>query len=723
MTIETTRGGVVAGAAAAALVVGFRPDGTLAAASDATALNPFVRIGADGTVTVIAKHFEMGQGTTTGLATLIAEELDADWETLKVEFAPADGARYKNLLFGAQGTGGSTAIANSWMQYRKAGAGAREVLVRAAAGRWGVDPAEVSVKAGTVSAGSKTAGFGELIAEAAGLESSREPALKRAEDFTLIGDAELHRKDNAPKTDGSAKFAMDIKVPGQVHAVILRSPRHGGKLVSFDAEAASGTPGFVDAKALPKGRGVAVYAKNTWAAIQARQAIEAEWDFSNAETRSTDAMMAEHQRLLDTPQFAAREGTDFAATGKAIEGAARVVEAEFTFPHLAHAPMEPVNCVIEPTGDGGVRLHDGCQFPGITQPTVAATLGIPAEKVEINTVWAGGSFGRRANPASDYHVEAALAFDALGADTPVKLVWTREDDLAGGFYRPMAAHRARIGIDGEGNVVGWDHRLAVQSIMKGTSFEAVMVSNGVDKSSVEGLADTDYAIPGFSVGLSDFETPVPALWWRAVGHTHTGHVMEVLMDMAARAAGRDPVEFRLAMLDEDTDDGRRLAGVLRMAAEKGGWGENLPEGRGRGIAVHKSFKSYVAEVVEVAERDGAIAIERVTCAVDCGVAVNPDIVRAQMEGGIGFGIGAAMRNRITFTDGVVDQSNFPGYEPLRITDIGPIDVHIVESDASPTGVGEPGLPPATPALVNAIFDATGKRVTRLPMTEAGVRFA
>jgi len=359
----------------------------------------------------------------------------------------------------------------------------------------------------------------------------------------------------------------------------------------------------------------------------------------------------------------------------------------------------------------------------ITHPTIAAIAQLPPEKVEIETYYAGGSFGRRANGNSDYHVEAIMAYLALGGTKAVKLVWNREDDLAGGYYRPMFAQRATIGIGDDGKVAAWAHRTVAQSIFKGGPMESIAVHNGVDHFSVEGVVDTPYQLP-MSIGLTDYESPMPVLWWRSVGHSQSGYTMEVLMDMAAEAAGADPVEFRLAHLDESVDDQARFAGVLKLAAEKSGWDGKAMKGKGRGIAVHKSFNSYVAEVIDVSVNDkGAISIDKVTCAVDCGLAVNPDVIRAQMEGGIGYGLGAVMRNEVTLTDGVVDQQNFPDYEPLRITDMPDVEVHIVESDLAPSGVGEPGLPPAGPALANAIYAATGKRITTLPMASNGVTFA
>ncbi len=719
-TLQTSRRSFLKGSAAlagATLVVGYRADGALAAADTAADLNPFVRIEPDGTVVAIVKHFEMGQGTTTGLTTLIAEELDADWARVVPEFAPANSEIYGNLFFGGQGTGGSTAMANSFMQYRQAAAGARAVLMQAAAEAWGVSPGEVTIEGGVLKAGGKSAHFGEFAAAAAALPVPAEAPVKSPEQFRLIGKDGLPRKDSSAKTDGTAIFAMDVKLPGMVYAVVLTPPKFGGLLTGFDASGASEVPGFLDARPLADNSGLAVYATGTWAAIQAREAISAEWDFSGAETRSTDALMAYHEGLLDEPQYVVRGDEGVA---EAIGGAARTIEAEFRFPFLAHASMEPLNCVVEPT-EGGVRFHDGCQFPGIVQPTIGHLLGVDPAKVEVVTVYAGGSFGRRATPKADYHVQAALAFQAWGGDAPVKMVWTREDDMRGGYYRPMAAHRARIGLDADGRIAGWDHRLAVKSILKGSPFEA-MIENGVDATSVEGIGDTHYALPAMSVGLTDAEYGVPVLWWRSVGHTHTAYTMETLMDMAAEAAGADPVEFRLGYLPGDDADQRRLAGVLKLAAEKAGWG-SAPEGRFQGVAVHKSFNTYVAEVVEISLADGAVKVEKVTCAVDCGIAVNPDVIRAQMEGGIGYGLGAVMRNTITLTDGEVDQWNFPDYEPLRMSDMPDIEVHIVASDEAPTGVGEPGVPPVGPALANAIYAATGTRVTTLPMTESGVSFA
>ena len=704
-------------AGAAALFIGIDARGVLAAGRQDTVLNPFVRIDADGTVTVIAKHFEMGQGTTTGLTTLVAEELDADWSTVRVEFAPADVEKYKNLFWGAQGTGGSSAIANSFQQYRAAGAAAREMLVRAAAEEWGVEASAIEVRDGRLGAGSKSGHFGEFVARAVEFTPSEQPRLKAPGEFRLIGNAALPRKDSSDKTDGSAIFAIDVKLPGMVYAALVRSPRFGGKLKSFDASKAKQVAGFVDAKALPNGLGVAVYADNTWAALQARDAIEASWDDSAAETRGTEAMVARHRELADSPEFDIGhvKRAELQAT---IDGAARTVEAEFLMPYLAHAPMEPLNCVIEPTANG-VRFHDGCQAPSFVQGAVAQVLGLEPGQVEIDTVYAGGSFGRRATPTSDYQVEAALAFAALGKQTPVKLVWSREDDIRGGYYRGMALHRARIGLDGDGKILGWDHRVVTKSILKGTAFEEFGVKDGIDATAVEGVHDTLYNLPNMALGLAYFETPIPTLWWRSVGHTHSGFAMESLLDMVARETGSDPVELRLELLDRNDDKQRRMAGVIEAARDLAGW----QPGDKRGFAAHFSFNTWVAVVAEVSVDGERVHVDKLHIAVDCGVPVNPDVIRAQMEGGAGFGLGAVMRNEITFRDGLVEQSNFPDYAPLRITDMPAVEVAIVASAEAPSGVGEPAVPPTGPAVANAIYAVTGKRITELPMTRSGIRFA
>ncbi|KPD12327.1 molybdopterin cofactor-binding domain-containing protein [Phaeobacter sp. 11ANDIMAR09] len=725
MTINTSRRNFLktAAAASAVLYVGATSKGVSAASSSADAmLNPFVKIDSDGSVIAIVKHFEKGQGPATGLTSLIAEELGVTMDQIGYEFAPSNPEVYNNTLFGPfQGTGGSTAMANSWMQYRTAGANAREMLIKAAAKEWGVDAAALDIQAGVISGAGHSEPLGAFVAAAAGIAPTENPRLRAPSEWKIIGNPTTRRKDSPIKVNGTAKFAMDVHLDNQMVVMIKRTPQRGGLVAGFDDSAAKDVKGFIMAQTLPTKHGVAVYAENTWAAMQAREALEVDWDLAAAETRSSQEIKAEILAALDAAPTYNVNKADPAAVKSMIDGAVTTIEKAFYFPLLAHAPMEPLNCTIEQTAEGDIVLHDGAQMPTGPHMAYQQIFGLPAEKIHIKTMLAGGSFGRRATPDADYQVEAALAFVLTDRSRPVKLVWDREDDIRGGYYRPAAGHKVRVGLDGAGNIIGWEHQVAGQSIMKGTAFEAFAVHDGVDHSSVEGIADSPYAIPGMALGLTDAEKATSVLWWRSVGHTHTAYVMEVMMDLAARAVGQDPVAFRLKYLAGGADQARKAA-VLKLAAEKGNWGTPA-EGNVQGIAVHKSFGSYVAEVVEISGNlaDG-IQIEKVTAAVDCGIAVNPDVVKAQIEGAIGYGIGHAMRDQITLDGGAVEQSNFPDYEPLRISDIKVIETHIVASAEAPSGIGEPGTPPSAPALANAIAQLD-LLVAELPMSANGVSFA
>ncbi|RJF78392.1 xanthine dehydrogenase family protein molybdopterin-binding subunit [Azospirillum cavernae] len=694
-----------------ALAAGGAPPGIVGPADPRPHL--FVIIAPDNTVTVLAKHLDKGQGIVTGLATIVAEELDADWAQMRGAFAPADSKLYGNHFFGIQGTGGSTAIANSWDELRMAGAAARAMLVAAAAARWNVPAGEVTVAKGVVShaASNRRFTFGELAEDAAKLPVPQKVALKAAKDYTLIGKPGLHRLDHVSKTDGSAIFAMDIRRPGQVTAVLARSPRFGGTVKSVDDKAARAVPGVLDVLTLPVG--VAVIAKNTWTAIKGREALKIVWDDSKAETRGTDQMLADYRKLAQTSGAVAADKGDVA---KAFAGAAAVVEGEFVFPYLAHAPMEPLNATVALNPDGGCTIWAGSQFQGVEQMVVAHVLGCKPEQVKIETQWAGGSFGRRATTNADYIAEAAIIAKAYGK-APVHLVWTREDDIKGGRYRPLFLHTIKAAVDSSGALVAWRQRIVGQSFMAGTPFEKMMVKNGVDATSVEGASDMAYAVPNLAVDLHSPTSPVTTLWWRSVGHTHTAYAKEVMIDQLARAAGKDPLAFRLAMLK----DHPRMANVLTLAAEKAGWDKPLPKGKGRGVAVHESFNTFVAHVAEVTVSDkGHVTVDRVVVAVDCGQVVNPDVVTAQMEGATGWGIGHALRGEITLTDGLVDQSNFDGFLPLRMSDMPKVEVHIVDSHERPTGAGEPGVPTSAPAVANAVFAVTGKPVQTLPFSRGGM---
>ena len=702
-------------AAGAGLVIGLRLPRAAGAAADvapaAAELNAFVRIGSDDTVTVLSKHVEFGQGTYTGLATLLAEELDADWATVRVVAAPADVERYKNLFFGVQGTGGSTAMANSWEQMRRAGATARALLVAAAAATWSVPAAELSVAQGVVrhAASGRSARFGELAARAAELEPPAEVALKDPRQFVLVGREDLPRVDVPEKSRGAARFALDFTLPGLRTALIARPPRFGARVRGFDASEARRVPGVVDVVQIPQG--VAVLAEGFWAAKRGRDALRVDWDESGAETRGTVELVAEYRGLLARPGLVARSDGDAAA---ALAGAARVVSAEYEFPYLAHAPMEPLDCVIR-VSEGRCELWTGAQLQTVDQAVAAEVLGLEPSRVAIETMLAGGSFGRRATPQGDLVREAAEIAKAIRGAYPVKLVWTRDDDLRGGRYRPLYLHRLEAGLDADGRIVGWTHRIVGQSLLTGTPFESFSVKDGIDESSVEGAKQLPYAIPNLRVDLHTTKVGVPVLWWRSVGHTQNGYATEAFFDEVARAAGRDPFELRRELLS----DHPRHRGVLELAAEKAGWGRPLPAGRARGIAVHASFSSFVAQVAEVSLDEGGMPrVHRVVCAVDCGVAINPDNVRAQMEGGIGFGLGTVLHDEVTLEAGRVVQSNFHDYPLLRIHEMPEVEVHIVRSTEAPTGVGEPGVPPIGPAVANAVLALTGRPARRLPFRRA-----
>ena len=675
--------------------------------------NAFIRIGTDSSVTVIVKHLEMGQGTYTGLPTLVAEELDADWSQIRVEGAPADASRYNNLFMGPmQGTGGSTAMANSYEQMRKAGAAARAMLVAAAAERWKVAPDTITVARGAVlhQPSNRRASFGQLAAGASKQPVPQEVKLKDPKDFVFIG-RRAPRTDARAKSNGTAVFTQDVKLPGMLTALVAHPPRFGGKVRSFDASKAKAVAGVVDVVAIPQG--VAVLAGDFWSAKKGRDVLAVDWDESGAFKLGSEEIMAEYKRLAATPGLSARKEGDAAA---ALASAAKTFEAVYEFPYLAHACMEPMNCVVRLSADA-CEIWNGEQFQSIDQPAVAAVLGMKPEQVKLNMLYAGGSFGRRANPQADYVVEAVRVAKAIGGRAPVKLVWTREDDMRAGYYRPMYCHALKGGLDAQGNIVAWQQRIVGQSILAGTAFEGMMVKDGIDATSVEGAANLPYLIPNLGVELHSPRMGVPVQWWRSVGSTHTAFSTETFLDELAAAAGKDPYQLRRALLAKSP----RHKTVLEIAATEADWSAPLVparagDRRGRGIAVHESFNTVVAQVAEVTvRRDGSWRLDRVMCAVDCGIAVNPDVVRAQMESGIAYGLTAAMYGAITLKDGVVDQSNFHDYMPLRLPEMPRIGVYIARSGEKPTGVGEPATPVIAPAVANALAAATGKRIRSLPI--------
>ncbi len=675
--------------------------------------NAFVQITTDNWVVVTVKHHEMGQGTTTGIATLVAEELDADWSRVRAEYAPSDPKVYNNLAWGpAQGTGGSTAMRAGYVQMRQAGATARALLVAAAAQSWRVPANEITVARNTLSHKSgKRATFGELALAAAKLPVPKDVKLKDPKNFTLIGKESTRRLDSVAKTNGTALYTADVKLPGLLSAVVIHPPAFAAKLKNFDASAAKQVPGVTDVVQIEEG--IAVVAKDMWAALRGRDAVKASWDLSQSQKVSSERLFADYKKL------ALKSGASATKSDKTLPGlakAAKTVDAVFEFPFLAHAAMEPMNCVVW-LKDGQLETWAGHQMQTGDHMLAAKAAGLPPEKVKLNSLISGGSFGRRANWWADYVVEAVHVAKAIDGRAPVKVQSTRETDLRDGLYRPLYVHAVKAGIDDQGTIVGWQHRIVGQSIMAEGPM-AAMMKDGIDNSSVEGVWPTAYAIPNMTVDLHSPKAPIRPLWWRSVGHTHTAYVMETVIDELASHAGIDPVEYRLRLLKDKT----RHIGTLELAAAKAGWGKPLPAGRAHGVAVHESFETVVAQVVEVSILpNGRPKVHRVVAAVDCGTAINPDVVRAQIEGGVGFGLSAALYSELDIDKGQVRQSNFHDYRVMRIEEMPVVEVHIVPSKAEPTGVGEPGVPPIAPAVANAIWKLTGERVRRLPFARYQLR--
>jgi isoquinoline 1-oxidoreductase subunit beta len=666
--------------------------------------NAFIRIGSDDSITIIVNKSEMGQGVYTSLPMLVAEELEADWSRIKVEAAPVDQV-YSHTVFGIQMTGGSTSTASEWERLRKAGATGRVMLIAAAAKNWNVDPQSLHAEKSFVihGASGRRASFGSLADQAATLEAPKDVPLKDPKDFKLIGKP-TRRLDTPAKVNGTAQFGIDVQIPGMLTAVVARPPVFGGKVVSFNAEKAKAVPGVKDIIQVPSG--VAIIASGFWPAKLGRDKLEVDWDHGASASLSTAGMREQFAKLAQMPGAVARKVGDPA---KALAGAAKTITAEYEVPYLAHAMMEPLNCVVDLRANS-CEIWTGTQFQTGDRAAAAAVAGLKPEQVQIHTTLLGGGFGRRANPVSDFVVEAVQV--AKAAKAPVKVVWTREDDIRGGYYRPMWYDRLIAGLDEKGNPIAWTHTIVGQSILAGTPFEQVLVKDGIDGTSVEGAADLLYGIPNLQVDLHTYKSSIPVLWWRSVGHSHNGFAVEAFFDEVAHAGGKDPYELRRALLAGNP----RMLAVLDLVAQKANWGKALPAGRARGIATHFSFESYVGQVAEVSvDKSGEVRVHRVVCAVDCGRVVNPDTVKAQMEGGIVFGLTAALKDEITFEGGRVQQRNFHDYPMLRIDESPEIEVYIVPSTEKPTGVGEPGVPPVAPAVANAVFAATGKRVRRLPI--------
>jgi isoquinoline 1-oxidoreductase beta subunit len=690
-----------AGGAGAALVIGFRIPGRGEQEPSPFAPNAWLRISPDDSVLVIVDRSEMGQGVATSLPMLLAEELEADWSKVKIEFAPADKA-YINPLFGLQGTGGSSSVRAAWTPLRKAGAAAREVLIAAAAQRWAVKTTECRAENGAVvhTKTKRRLRYGQLAARAATLPVPTDVPLKDPKDWRIAGKP-TKRLDAAVKTNGRAKFGIDTWVPGLRIAVVARSPVFGGKVKSFDATAAKAVEGVRNVVQISSG--VAVVATGYWPAKLGRDALKVEWDEGSVASVSSAGISA---------MFAERAGQATAAIAKhvgdpegGLGGAATKVEADYEMPFLAHTTMEPMNATAHVRADG-VDIWAPTQFQQGAQGIGAAIGGVPPEQVKVHTTYLGGGFGRRFE--LDFIQEALETSKAVG--TPVKVIWSREDDVRNGQYRPANFHRMRAGLGADGKPVAWSHRIVAPSIM--ARVFPNMVQNGMDGEAVEGGAELPYAVPNLHVDYVLTDTGIPVGFWRSVNNSFNGFAVETFIDECAAAAKADPYEYRRALLA----NAPRHRGVLELAATKAGWGTPLPAGRARGIAVFKSFESFVAQVAEVSVSSaGEVRVHRVVCAVDCGMHVNPQTIEAQMQGGIVFGLTAALKGAITIDKGRVQQGNFNDYEMLRMNEMPVVETYIVPSNEAPGGIGEPGTPPIGPAVGNAIFALTGKRIRKLPI--------
>jgi isoquinoline 1-oxidoreductase subunit beta len=680
------------------------------AAPGVFAPNAFLRVGTDGSVTVIVNKSEMGQGVYTSLPMIVAEELDCDWKLVRVEPAPVAPV-YNHTLFGSMMTGGSTSVRTEWERLAQAGAAARQMLRQAAAQIWKIDPAACRTSQGqAVHPDGRTLGYGKLAARAAKLQVPKQIRLKNPAHYKLIGHP-IHRLDSPAKVNGTAVFGIDAQLDNLLVAVIARPPVYGATLKSVDDAQARDVAGVQKVVTVPAG--VAVVADGFWPALQGRRALKLDWDGGSEAAFSSDGLRRRYAELARTPGMPAHRQGDADA---ALAQAAQTLEAEYELPYLAHAPMEPLNCCVDLRADG-CDIWTGTQMQTLDRDAAARTAGLPPEKVRVHTTFLGGGFGRRANPVSDFVVEAVQVAKAVGQ--PVKVIRTREDDMRAWFYRPMSYHRIAAGLDARKRISAWRHTIVCQSIMAGTSF-AGMVKNGIDPTSVEGAADMPYALPHLLVDLHSPKLPVPVQWWRSVGHSFNAFVVESFLDEAAHAAGQDPVALRRMLLARHP----RYLGVLNLAVRKAGWGTPLPPERSRGVAVHKSFGSYVAQVAEVSLNPaGDVRVHRVVCAVDCGRIVNPDTIAAQMESAVVYGLSAALYDAITLKDGKVEQGNFDDYPLLAIDETPQVEVHIVRSTEPPGGIGEPGVPPVAPAVANAIYAGTGARVRTLPLTRVNVMTA
>jgi isoquinoline 1-oxidoreductase subunit beta len=702
--------------AGAGLLLGFHlPTRELSWAADSKApyfpVNAFLHIGRDNVVTVFVNKAEMGQGVYTSIPMLVAEELECDWREVRVEPAPV-AAVYNNPMSGMQMTGGSTSIRTEWQRMREVGAAGRMMLIDAAARSWGVAPSECRAENGKVRHPSgKVLDYGQLTQQAEKLPVPRNVVLKDPANFKILGKP-TRRLDTPVKVNGTALFGCDVRLPGMLTALVARAPVHGGRVKSLRDAKARAVPGVLQVVQIASG--VAVVAQGFWAAKRGREALEIEWDAGPNAQFSSAGLRDSYRSLAAQPGlFARKEGEP----ERVLAAGGKTLSVDYELPYLAHAAMEPLNCVVD-LRPASCEIWTGTQGQTANRDVVAKMAGLQPEQVQVHTAYLGGGFGRRGNPHSDF---VTLAMEvALEVKKPVQVLWTREDDMKGGYYRPLWHARMSGAFDEGGVLVAWQHRIIGQSIMKGTSNEKRRIKNGIDVASVEGAQEVPYEVPNLSVELHSPEAGMTVQWWRSVGHSHTGFEVESFIDELAHAAGKDPYQFRRALLAKHP----RHRGVLDLAAQKADWGGALPAGRGRGIAVFESYGSFVCQVAEVSvDAGGAVRVHRMVCAVDCGMTVNPATVEAQMQGGIVFGLSAALYGAITIKGGRVQQENFDDYPIMSMDQAPVVEVHLVQSKERPGGVGETAVPPAAPALTNAIFAATGKRIRRLPVDSDALKSA
>ena len=680
-------------AATGGLILGFYlPEhNQLQAQSAAGKLNAYVRIGTDDSVTLYIHKAEMGQGTVTSLSMLLAEELECDWKKIRTEFPGVDPVAFGPM----QGVFGSMSVRTSWEPLRKAGATAAEMLVQAAAQKWNVPKSQCRAENNSVVnlTTKERLSYGSLVEAASKLPVPQQGvALKDPTQFKLVGKSQK-RMDTPAKVTGKTTFGIDVKVPGMLYATLQRSPVFGGKVKTFDAAKAKAVPGVKQVVQISNG--VAVLADNTWAAMEGRKALVVQWDEGPLATTTSGTIRKVFADMAEKPGAVARKEGDVAA---ALSTAPQKIEAVYEVPYLSHAPMEPLNAVAHVRADG-CDVWSGMQIQSIARETAAKAAGLPPEKVQINTVYLGGGFGRRGG--ADFIAEAVEISKAAGI--PVKLQWTRDDDLQHDTYRPASYTKFTSALDANGMPTVWNARVVCPSFAG--------LRNGVDRTGVEGIAEIRYAIPNILVEYHPPDVGIPTSYWRSVGYSHNTFFTESFLDELAVAAKQDPVAFRRKLLAKAP----RMLGVLELAAEKAGWDKPLPSGRYRGISVVDNLGSFNAQVAEVSLEKGKVRVHRVVCAVDCGYVVNPAIVVQQIESGIVYGLSAALRGEITIDRGRVQQTNFNNYEPLRIDEMPVIETYIVPSTNPPGGIGEASTPAIAPAVTNAIFRATGKRIRKLPI--------